>query len=370
MHKDFIAYANIRKNEYLLKTEELFTKNKSIWLSEFNRHFREICKCVQMLQTRSELSALSYLEYTMLNANFINKRYIAYIMAYNDKSYLDRYQRLIGTYDVSFMLVYFNMLWDDLINTKRRYAGLVSAQDVTTIMLQTLPDFFSYLINIARFAIMEECDSTSLGGICKNKVFEVKVGGYMVPSETVYSETKDKNAYELIEWFHEQLDREYIFGDYSDLDFSGESFEGTDFRYARFQNSVLKNTSFRDSSIIGVNFCNADMERSLFENSSIYEANFSDTILKNAYFNNARGKAGLADKENWEFAGFLPVRFCNANLDGADFSQANLAGADFSHANLSGTNFSGAILNNANFTKAILTDTMFDGADLADALWN
>jgi len=105
MDKDFLSSANIKRNEYLLNTEVLFVANKTRWFSDFSAHFQTLCAQIRKWQDASILPAISYLEYTMLYTNFINRHYISDILVYGDKSYLDKNQRTIGSYDVSFLFI-------------------------------------------------------------------------------------------------------------------------------------------------------------------------------------------------------------------------------------------------------------------------
>ena len=352
MHPDFLTLAQTKRNASLLKTEDLFTSNKSSWFTAFARHFTQTCTQIQLMQKTQSASALppiSYLDYTMLYTNIINRNYTADIFAYGEKCYLDKNQRYIGEYDISFLFVYFDHLWSDLLSLKRRYLGKVTSREITAFMLQTLPDFYSYLANIARFAIAECTDASPLNDIEKNETFMINVGDYMSKTETVYAAQKNKDAESLAEWFYEQNDRVYVFGDYSYLDFAGKTFTDTDFRYSQFRYSTLNNTSFAGSSLIGANFRHAQMQNCRLDYCSLYEADFSFAMLKNASFANTYAKTGLLDNKDWKFVGFLPALFRHTDLSGANFSGANLSGADFSGANLAGADFSGAILSGAIF---------------------
>jgi uncharacterized protein YjbI with pentapeptide repeats len=366
MLEDFLTKADKLRNEYLLKTEALFVSNKQAWFAAFAEHFLNVCNEIQKLQAESALSAISYLEYTMLHANFINRQYIAEVCVYGDESYLDKRQCIVGSYDVSFLFVYFDKLWDELLSLRKRFVGQVSSLDVTECMMNVLPDFYSYLASIARFAVAECLDKKQFTGIIKNEEFSVNVGDYMAATETIYTENKDKDAGKLAKWFYKQIENAYSFGDYSGLDFSGCIFKHTDFRYASFRNSSLKDASLAGSSLEGASFRKASMEGCVLDNCTIFEADFSNAVLKNASFVNVQAKAGLPDEEDWEFVGFLPVSFRNADLTNANFTGANLKGADFSGAVLSGTDFTNVVLDGAIFDDtlakvAVLDETIFSG---------
>ena len=352
MNEDFISRANVKRNVCLMKTEELFLTNKRKWRADFGEHFQYICSQIQKRQNELALFAVSYLEYTMLFTHFINRHYISDIFVYGEETYLDKKQRFIGSYNISFLFVYFDNLWEDLLNLRKMYVGKISAQEITAFMIQTLPAFYSYLTSIARTAITESINKSPFIDIDKNERFVVNVGDYMAKTETVHEEKKNKNAEKLTQWFNKQIYGMYIFGDYTSLDFSGKTFTFKDFRYARFSGSILNGTNFEGSSLIGVNFRNANMERCCLDYCSIYEADFSNSIMISASFRNARAKVGLINDKEWKFVGFLPASFRNADLTNADFSGADLTGADFT----------GAILTYADFTDAILDNAIFDSS--------
>jgi len=288
----------------------------------------------------------------MLYANFVNRRYTAEVWVYGDNWYCDKNQRMVGEYDISFLFGYFDELWDKLLSARKRYVGKVTAQEVAAFMLEILPDFYSYLINIARFAITDCIDKKPFIDIAKNEAFRVNVGDYKAKTEPVFTVSKNKDAVALAKWFEERLENEYCFEDYSGLDFSGRSFTHTEFRYSQFRDSNLNNVSLENSALIGASFRRARMENCRLDNCSIYEADFSYAILRNASFVSARGRAGLPNEKEWRHVGFLPVNFRHADLTNADFRWANLTGADFT----------GAILTDADFTGAILDGAGFDGS--------
>lgn len=352
MSPDFINLANIIRNEYLLKTEALFVSEKVSWLKAFAEHLQVVCDVIRVMQHDGALSAVSYLEYTMLYTNFVKRRYIAEARVYGVERYFDKKQLTVGEYDISFFFIYFDRLWDELLAARKRFVGQVTAQEVTAFMLEALPDFYSYLINIARFAIAEHTYEKPFTDISKNDVFMVSIGDYMAKSEPVFIENRNKDAILLADWFSERLANEYTFGDYSCLDFTGRFFANMDFRYARFNGSLLNNVTFQGSALVGANFQSACMEGCRLDNCSIHEANFSYANLKNTSFVNTNAKAGLPNEKEWTFAGFLPVSFKYADLRGADLRGADLTGADFT----------GAILDGAVFNSANMPSSLHKGA--------
>jgi len=210
MHDDFIRFANTMRNEYLLKTEALFVSQKQKWGNAFRDNFCATCAEIAKLQDELALPAISNMEYTMLYTNFVNRRYFSEIWVYGDMRCLGKNQRMVGEYDISFLFNYFDELWDKLLSTRKRYVGKVSAREVTAFMLQAIPDFYSYLIKIARFSIAGRVDKEPYTDIAKNEVFRVNVGDYMAKTESVFIEKNNKDAGELTERFSELQEVDFM----------------------------------------------------------------------------------------------------------------------------------------------------------------
>jgi uncharacterized protein YjbI with pentapeptide repeats len=376
MNNDFLKHANDKRNELLLKTEELYVLNKSKWVDDFSSHFYNVCLKMQKLQSESKASAdFTYLEYLMLYTNFIKRRYTSELFLFGNNSYLDKNQCFADVYDISFLLIYFDKLWDELIVLRKRYPEQVTAQDVVAFMLEALPDFYAYLACIARVSMHNFTDKNLLLNGSKNPLsfikiidrFIINVGDYLAKTETVYEEQKSKNAIKLADWFGKKLYGKYIFGDYTNLDFSGRAFEHTDFRFARFQDSKLVNVNLEGSSLIEADFRNTDMHSCRLDNCSIHGTDFSYAMLKNSSFINARAKAGLSDDKVWQSPGFLPVSFYCADLTNASFKRADLKGADFRRANLKKADLTKAVLADVNFSQAVLKDASFRSTILSNA---
>ncbi|MCL2153893.1 MAG: pentapeptide repeat-containing protein [Oscillospiraceae bacterium] len=380
MHNDFIALAIALRNEALQKTEASFIENMQVWLASFEKRFLEVCVEIIKAQEESIVSAISHMDFTILYTDFVNRRYMLEAWVYGEKWYLDKNQRKVGEYDISYLFVHFNELWDKLIAHRKRFIGKVNAHEVTVFMMQSLPGLYAHIVNIVRFGIANSVDGKPFVDIVKNDVFTIRVGDYMAKTEPVFTLKKHKNADTLANWFSHKLTFEYMFEDCSGLDFTSRDFSYKVFRYVQFRGTIFNDASLQGCSLNGASFRYAQMENCRLCNATVNEADFSYANLKNANLVNVYGRvgfgksgfvrAGLPDEVELQHVGFLPVKFRNADLTGADLTWADLTGADFSGANLTGTNFSSAILNGAVFVGAILdgaifNDTALDGVDFA-----
>ena len=354
MDDDFERRAISLRNESLLKTESLFAANREEWCDSFALYFEALCGQIRTKQDESTISATSFLEFTMLYTNFINRCYVSEAIAFDERRYLDQNKQFFGRFDLSFLFGNFDKLWDDLLTVRKRYVGKVSANEVKLFMMDSLPDFYSYFINIVRYAIADLVDRKPFADVARGETFLICVGEYMAKTEIVYIECKNKDAKALARRFGKRLKGEYAFEDYSDLNFSGCVFKFSEFNYAHFRRSCLNNVTFEGSALVGTSFYKAQMDRSCLTNCSIFEADFSYAFLRGARFANERGRAGLPSDDKWRHVGFLPVRFRFADLTNADFSGANLVGADFTGAMLGGVDFTNTVLDGAVFTGAVL----------------
>jgi len=157
----------------------------------------------------------------------------------------------------------------------RYYVGKVTSREITALMLQTLPNFYSYLANLARLAIKTLIDQSPFTDIIKTDTFKVNIGDYIASTEPIYTESKNKDANKLAEWFADRLENEYTFEDFSHLDFSHQNFTFTEFRYSHFRHTNLSHTNLQGCALIGANFHHANLEHCTLDNCSIYETDFS-----------------------------------------------------------------------------------------------
>ena len=372
---EILKQAYALKQEYLLKTEELFAINSSTWIADFQEHFLKICKKVK---TFSMKNPIEHLQYIMLYSNFIDRNYTAEIWAFGKGWFSDKGQEYIDEYDISFFLVYFDKLWNELTLWNNSLDDKVSDQEITRFMMEALPNFYSYLKVIVRFAIVDCVDEKSFTDIVKNDKFTVRVGDYMAKQEPVFTQKKNKNADTLADWFSERLETKYVFEDCSDLDFSSRDFSNTVFRFVQFRRTVLKNANLKSCLLMGAIFYNAQLEDCCFDYCSLYQTVFTRAMLKNASFKMAQAAAGLEDPKVWKQVGFVPANFNNANLTKTNFKGANFHGASFKNAvmadsylrygNFSNADFSGADLSEADLSNANFEGAIFTGANLTGAL--
>ena len=155
----------------------------------------------------------------MLNSNFVNRHYFTEIFVFGDNCYLDKNQQFIADHNISFLFVYFDMLWDDLLALKKMYSENVSAQDVKLFMMQALPEFYSYFALLLRYSFLACIVNNPIDNILKSDRFNLNVGDYMARTEPVYKEQRYKDARKLATLFSERQYGKFSFGDYSYLVF-------------------------------------------------------------------------------------------------------------------------------------------------------
>jgi len=349
MDAHFLKRAETMLNEELFKTEGLFIDNFLSLSNAFKENFRKLCTEIATLQEAAHLDAISYIEYTLLQTNMINKDYAAEIRVYGEEWYLCKNQRVIDRFDISFLFQNFDRLWAELLVMSKQYVGKVSSLDITGFMMDAASKFYAYVVSLCRFSILECIEQDYFKAIEKATQFSINVGEYMGITEPICKENSNKDSKKLLEWFADCLDYEYCYEDFSGLDFSNEDFSDLDFRYSDLRNAQLTNTDFTEANLIGTRFCGANLESADFTDSIIYEADFSRANLQNVGFNHSEANCGNPNKEEWKHPGFFNVSFRNANLLNADFFGAGLAGADFFGANLAGADFTEAALDGAKF---------------------
>ena len=370
MNKKFEITFNILSKRNLSKTKKLFIAERKKFLSLFEENFCDMCAEIVKLQNKSIVSAISRMEYTMLNTNFIERNYIAEIWIYDDYRYCDKKQRTVGHVDISSLFVCFDELWERVISERKRFVNKVSSNDITECMLKALPVYYAYLNDIIHSAIASCLDKKSFTDIIKNDLFRINVGDYMAKTEVMYSFNKNKDVNSLAKLIEEKNYYSFAAEDCSDLDFSGCSFTRPKLKYGHFRNSVLNDAKFYNATLTGANFRDTQMERSVLDYSFIYDADFSYANLKYASFRYALGFNNMLYSESLKLVSCFPVSFCYTDLTNVNFQKADLTGADFNNANLTNTNFVGAKLDNSDFRHAIIADTDFTDAKLTNAIFS
>lgn len=337
MCKDFLSFALELRNKKLLETEHIFQNIKIQLIDKFRLNFLDNCKKICDMQKSNDFLELSYIEYTMLYSNYLNKNYIADIRIYDKDWYLDKKQLSVGTFDVSPLFEKYSELWEELL--KKAYSLKVNPIEVKEFMIDSLQDFYLYVVSICRFGIVECLKDNYFASIRKTDEFEINVGGYMTHTESIYKVNKNKDNKMCSEWFKERLEFEYAFEDFTGLDFSGEDLSEIDFRYSDLRCTDLRNINLQDSMLIGTRFCGADMLNADLRYSMLFEADFTGANLMNAKFISIEADAGIPDDTLWELVGFMGVSFRNANLQNADFTKSSFIGADFTGAAMNGAIF-------------------------------
>ncbi|RKI40057.1 pentapeptide repeat-containing protein [bacterium D16-51] len=340
MVEQFEKYAIRLREQKLFEMEKIYQEQFPDFIPLFQRHFNEICENIIKLQQANELNEISYLEYTLLYSNLLIKKETAEVRVYNEKWYFDSRQRSVGHFDFSALFTKYHELSEELMAYRKQSAGKVSAQEVKTFLLSCAGSFYSYIISTFRFSILPCLETEPFLAVCRAKRFEINVGEYMSFTEAVYKENRQRNAEESLLWFSQRQEYDYAFEDFTKLDFSGADLSEIDLRYSDLRYAKLIGTDFQDSMLFGTRFCHANLKDADLRYCMIHEADFTGANLTNAKFTAAEAFAGVPDHIKWKITGYQPVRFCNANLTGADFRRTQIRDADFTGAVMDGAVFS------------------------------
>ena len=150
------------------------------------------------------------------------------------------------------------------------------------------------------------------------------------------------------------------------------SFDGYDFRGARFTNADLQQSSFKSADLTGTDFESANLAGVDLSRSKIIGANLTRAILRNTRF-------AEAQIESTRFSGadmrgtlltymeFKDCEFVEANLTGAQLDRTNFEGSSLASAKLTGASLRGANLKSTRLSSSNLDGANLRGADLSGA---
>ena len=155
------------------------------------------------------------------------------------------------------------------------------------------------------------------------------------------------------------------------------SFDGYDFRGAKFTNADLQQSSFKNADLTGTDFESANLSGVDLSGSKVIGSNMRSAILRNTRFAEAQIEATRfsgADMRGalltyMEFKGceFVQTNLAEAQLERADFEGSNLASSLLTGANLSGANLKSVRLSSASLDGANLRGADLNGSDLQAA---
>ena len=148
-----------------------------------------------------------------------------------------------------------------------------------------------------------------------------------------------------------------------------------------FAGQSLLAVSFNDRDLRYADFSGANISHADFSGADLTGANFRGAVALRAKFCKVKcfawGELDFARPELLSRVEAAPTHFCNANLEGADFSDADLQRADLSGANLRCASLARSSLHqskcreanfeHADFAGAYLNQTDFVGANLANS---
>ena len=332
MVERFEKYAVQLREQKLFEMEKIYQEQFTSFIPLFQKHFNATCENIIKLQQAKELEEISYLEYTLLYSNLLTKKETAEVRVYNNRWYLDSRQRIVGHFDFSALFTKYHELSEELMAYRKQFAGEVSAQEVKAFLLSCAGSFYSYIISAFRFSILPCIGTEPFLTVRRAERFEINVGEYMSYTEAIYKENRQRNSEESLLWFSQRQEYEYAFEDFTKLDFSGTDLSEIDLRYSDLRYAKLIGTDFQDSMLFGTRFCHADLKDADLRYCMIHEADFTGANLTNAKFIATEAFAGVPDHIKWKITGYQPVRFCNANLTGADFRRTQIRDADFTDA--------------------------------------
>ncbi|MDG6109502.1 pentapeptide repeat-containing protein [Dactylosporangium aurantiacum] len=145
-----------------------------------------------------------------------------------------------------------------------------------------------------------------------------------------------------------------------DLELTGRSAKGAEFRQCRFNRTDLSGTAFvkvslTDCLVERSNFANLHGDQSTllrvaFRDSRLTCLQWLDGVLRDVTLRDCR-----IDLSAFRATKFAAVAFEDCNLAGADFTGADLTGATFTRCDLTG----------AQFSAATMTGTRLDQCDLS-----
>ncbi|MFJ5566405.1 pentapeptide repeat-containing protein [Lysinibacillus xylanilyticus] len=358
-----------RRLKHLLALEDFFQASKDELAEEFRKSFQTICRQLQQQQSLQQKGPIGHITFSMLRTELLEGRH-HYLVEGTDEEWFFDLRPILTTYDASWALSFLEQFVEELYLYSKTFMGAITQADIEQIKLKEVTHFHQYVISLARYALPDIIRCPEYLALDRDAAVEIRIGEFLDVNEVVYSEDfSSKDIEEIKAWLAQKLEDEYAYEVFSNLNLSGGNYEDLDIQYAFFQKTNLAQSQLRNCLLIGANLRDSKLMDADLSFSTIHEADFSNSQLQGANFQQAQGASGLTDRQKWEMPGYLPVRFTDANLEGADFELANLRGASFIGANVKNAHFEGANLEKAVFSKEAREHLKLDPFQIASVIW-
>ncbi|MBD8032014.1 pentapeptide repeat-containing protein [Solibacillus merdavium] len=358
-----------RRQNHLLAMEVYFQASKDSLAEDFRKAFQRICRQLQQQQVAQQKGPLAHITFSLLRTALLEKKYI-YLVEGTDEEWFFDIQPILTAYDATWAFRFFEQFIDELTTYSKTFAGAITQADIESIKLQEVTHFHQYVISLARYALADIIQCSEYMSLSREPQLEIRIGEYLDVNEVVYNEDFTvRDSDEIKAWLEQNLDDEYPYEVFNNLNLSSGNYEGIDIRYAFFLKTNLIQSQLRDSLLIGANFSESKLIDADLSFSTIHEANFSHSQMQGVNLQQVQGAIGLLNQEGWEMPGYLPVLFTGANLEGANFELADLRGACFIGANVKYANFTGANLEKAMFSKEAQEHVSFDPIQATSIIW-
>lgn len=364
-------YVRPKALEKLLQAEEYLWQHRDELAGELRESLRQISRKIKAMQRTGELERVGYINYSLLRSAFFTQKPVYRIDVYNKEWYFDPEQKeCTGVYDAAAIYRYLAEFERELDTPRRRYLNQVTPVDLEQIRLREAAEFNQLIISLAEYTFNQGEPLRELTEIEREDEFEIRVGEYYDRSEVVYKEDlRVKDAATVKEWLEAKQDNRYEAAVIQNLDLAGGDYAGIDLNRANLRGSNLTDSNLENSVLVKARFTGCNMQRAKLSYAAIHDADFSRADLTKAIFFAAEGAKGLATTMETGIYSVWGVKFCGANLSGADFRFANLTGADFTGAQLAQTNFQGAKLDRAFFDQAALPLLNWDQTQIESIIW-
>lgn len=342
--------------------EQDFQKNKNEMKQIFVDSFRQACINIRKVQKEGQPKT-GFLIFHLLRTRTLQHKYTYTIMTY-DKDWYRKEGIPVGELDVSFAFKYYEAMWKKLSGEYKRYIMQIEEPDVEQIMLDHLPYFHKYVVEVMRFSLLEALETEEYQCLEKEERFEIQTGEYYELCDLIHIEQKEKNLLKIKKQILQGEGQACCFQDFREVDLSGLSCIRSDLRYADFRDSTLDDADLSISLLMGTKFKGCTMKGVNLMFSMIHDANFENTNLTGADLQCCVTFTKKTDGNQWKSTGFTGTSFRNSLLAGANFTGATILEGDFGGADLKGAVFEDARLYGSRFNKKHLEQCQFSQEQL------
>lgn len=325
--------------------------------------FTGLCRTLAAEQQAGRKGPIAYINLSLLRISLEENAPVCQWDAYDATWYRDR-QSCSREYDAGWALGCLEQIIQDLEPERKKYAGVILPQHLSSIKRTAVGHFHNYVVQLARLAFREARPLEELQNLQLAERLLILAGEYLDTCQVVYvqderplssGQLKTHLERQRLHAYHVFKNCDLANGHYSNINLCYSTLDGSNLSHSDMQGALLVGSSLRNCNLSGVKLARSYLHDADLFGGSLQGADLAGVkggaaldIIPTAPIDLTQIKNRLQLGDN-PVPSYYHLNLQNTSLQDADFTGADLRGADLRGAAFYNTNFTDCQLDKAVF---------------------